>query len=183
MSIQTPIHTLFAKLTILSAQITMSYRPPMPPDWETWPYPTPMPPGQSTTLYPPSMPPALGTLPYPLSMLPSQPDQMAPFQLPPVSAQATMSYPPQMGPHQVAMPPIPQMLPMNFTAPPAYSQTSPRPSGPAYVWALRIPGNDTPIERVMLEIVIDRDSPTEHKPLLEGWWPESDPTAQPMVRT
>ena len=69
-----------------------------------------------------------------------------------------------------------------FTTPFAYSKTAPHANGPPFVWCIRIPGDDSPIERTMVEIVTDQHNPTNYVPFLKEWWSEKDPTAQPMVR-
>ncbi len=159
--------TIWQPSSMLPNQGTMSDVPPMQQD-------------QSSLSCPPSM---AGSLSYPLPLLPGPSDQMAPFQPPPVPAQATTSYPPQMRQHQVAMPPMYQMPLMPFTTPSAYSQTAHQLD--TQVMSLRIPGDGSPFELVILKIINEGGLPglPDHKPFLGEYWPERDPTSSPMVRT
>ena len=159
--------------SMLPNQITMSDLPPVQQ-------------GQLPISYPPSMAPAQGSLSYPVPILRGPSDQMAPFQPPPVPAQATTSYPPQMQQHQVAISPMSQMQPMPFTTLSAYSQTAHQLDEGAQVLGLRIPADGSPIEQVILKIVVDGGFTLglpDHKPFLGDYWPERDPTSRLMVRT
>ena len=165
---------------------TMSYAPPLQQGQSTTSYPAPsyLPPlhqGQSFMSYQIPMPQAQGSMPYPLTMLPDQTNQL--LQYPQVQAQATMSTLPQTQSSQVASLQASQRLPTPFITPSAESRTTVSSLGPPFVYGIRIPGDGSRIERMLVEIVIDQHKPTDHVPLLKGWWPETDPTAHPMVGT
>lgn len=138
-------------------------------------------PGQSTTTYLPQMAENQRPLSYPLSMLQSQSNTPYPPPMPP--AQGAVSYPlpmPQGQTIQAAVPQVPPTLPTAFTTPFA-PQTASHFDCPSAVWCIRIPANGSPIERMVIGIVLDIEQPTKRVPFPKDWWWDKDPTAQPMV--
>ncbi|CAD6583883.1 MAG: hypothetical protein ASARMPRED_001537 [Alectoria sarmentosa] len=54
---------------------------------------------------------------------------------------------------------------------------------PSAVWCIRIPANGSPIERMVIRIVLDTEQSTKRVPFPQGWWWDKDPTAHLMLPT
>ena len=61
--------------------------------------------------------------------------------------------------------------------------TVPTSIGPSSVLCIRIPVNGSPIHMISLNIITQKDQPSERVPELKEWWHQSDPNAQLLVRT